>query len=61
MISAALLLQAFSAVAGDFVKINDIRSFSENLAARTSAMTSIRADVVQKKYLSVFNSEVVSK
>ena len=49
MISAALLLQAFSAVAGDFVKINDLRSFSANLAARTSALTSIRADVVQKK------------
>lgn len=58
--SGALLLQALIAEAGGFVKINDVKAFSENLAARTSSVASISAEVVQKKYLSVFNAEVIS-
>lgn len=60
LISFVLLLQALAAAAGDFVKINDIKTFTANLAARTSSLTSISAEVTQKKFLSVFNAEVVS-
>ncbi|MGN1232276.1 MAG: outer membrane lipoprotein carrier protein LolA [Candidatus Cryptobacteroides sp.] len=61
LVSATLLFQAFNAAAGGFVKIKDVKSFSADLAARTSSITSISAEVTQKKFLSVFNAEVVSR
>ena len=61
MILSMLLFRTMSAAPAEYVKINDVKAFSEALAARTSALTSISAEVTQKKYLSVFNAEVISK
>lgn len=61
MILSMLLFRTMSAAPAEYVKINDVKAFLEALAARTSALTSISAEVTQKKYLSVFNAEVISK
>lgn len=58
--AAVCMMCMFRAGADDYGTVRDEQSFRRELAAKTSAVSSIQTKFVQEKYMSVFSSTVKS-